>query len=116
MEHNNDCPFFIDCVRECASQIGNISREFDTTIKFCISTNHSNCPFFKYLSNQEKYCEYFKGCSLCGYYKANNLEEFIVLAEAWCFKDFATCARYKMRKSGGMPAPNMLPDSSIIKE
>jgi hypothetical protein len=110
------CPFFIDYVRECSFQIGTICNEFDTIVKFCTSRKNSNCPFFKYLNNQEKYCEYFKECPLCEHFKTKAIEEFISLADAWCFNNFANCARHTIKKSGGMPASNMLPDGNLIRE
>ena len=112
----NKCPLYIDYVRECSEVVGNISLEFATTVRFCVSDNYKNCPFFIFINNREKCCKYFVDCPMCEYFKHNDLDRFIQMAEIWCLKAFTDCQRYKTRKSGAMPSPDMLPDGSRLQK
>ncbi|MBU1086145.1 MAG: hypothetical protein KKD05_01355 [Candidatus Omnitrophica bacterium] len=111
----NFCPMYVDFVRECAGTFGNISMEINTTIRFCVSKNHVNCPFFKYLNNQNKYCPKFITCDMCTYYKNANFDDFIKITSTWCVSNnFDDCARFKSVKAGVKPSEKLMPDGNML--
>jgi hypothetical protein len=114
---NDKCPMYVDYVRECANTMGNISREINTTVEFCMSKNYINCPFFIFIHKPEIYCKYFITCPCCQYFKNKYFDEFIKMSKAWCLNnDFTNCSRYKIREAGNIPPYNLLPDGNKLEE
>ncbi|MDD4294811.1 MAG: hypothetical protein PHP69_04800 [Candidatus Omnitrophica bacterium] len=115
MENQVKCPRYVDYVRECSFHIDTTSRDFNTTIRFCVSENYINCPFFRYLDKPKAYCPHFVDCDLCKYFKNKDFDGFISLAERWCLtSDFINCARYVRGLNGPVP-DNLYPDGTELK-
>lgn len=116
MDQNLFCPQYVDFVRECCFTFGTISQEMDTTLRFCISGNFADCPFFRALDNPPGTCEYFTGCPLCEHYKKKDLHQFVEMTNKWCLKNFCDCARHKLKKAGDIPDKKLHPDGSLLPE
>lgn len=116
MDKNLFCPRYVDYVRECAFAVGTVSREMDTTLRFCTSGDYKQCPFFRFLENPSAACENFDGCPLCAHYKKKEINQFVEMTDEWCLKNFSTCARHQIKKSGGAPDEDLHPSGQRLTD
>lgn len=114
MEKEKFCTRYVDYVRECVFHLNSITKEIDTTLRFCISGDYKDCPFFRFIKNPAAVCENFKDCSLCQHYKNKPIDQFVDLSNTWCLSDFTACARYKIKQSGCTPESTLHPEGHLL--
>lgn len=115
IDKNKFCKFYVDYARECVFEMDSVSLELDTTVRFCVSGDYKDCPFYKFIENPSAACENFKHCDLCKHFKRKGVEQFVDLCNTWCLNDFTSCARYKIKQSGGVPESTLHPDGHLLE-
>lgn len=104
------CPMFIDFTRECVSKNSFVPGN---TFGYCQNEMYKDCPFFKVINGLGDNCEFIIQCQLYKDLGMQHFTEFKEVADKYCLKDYRSCERYKMRKSGIMPPKNLYPDGTI---
>jgi len=84
-----------------------------TTIRFCITDEYKNCPFYRVIKRIKPTCEMI---SICPMYKAlsvKDFDKFLEITGKYCLTDNnVNCERFKIKKPGGKPPDDLLPDGS----
>ena len=109
------CPMWVDYVRECGLKIGFLP---ENTMDFCDTDKYVDCPFYRTLNDIGFHCEYLESCQAYEHFRIHNFTTFVDMAKKWCMSESGpgNCQRYKMRQAGQVPAPEMLPDGSLIEK
>ena len=111
---NMNCPMFVDFVRECSNKIGFIPND---TYTHCTNDSYKDCLFYKAINNISYHCENIFKCPAFKYFGMNNFKKFEEITQKYCLSENnQNCARYKIKKSGQIPPPNLLPDGNSIEE
>lgn len=111
---STNCPLFVDFTRECIQKIGYMPN--DSMFKFCSSSSYVKCPLYRALNNVGNHCEYVYSCVVFRYYGTRNIDKFLEVTQKYCLADTQMgCARYRMKKKGQSPPPDLLPDGGKIE-
>jgi hypothetical protein len=104
---------FVDYVRECMDFI-TLVKEINTTL-YCASEQYQNCPFYKSIKKIGCVCEMVSVCPMYKNLSIRDFDRFKEICRNYCLSDNnVNCVRYKMRKSGNTPPPDLMPDGGML--
>ena len=113
-DENVSCPMYNDLTRECAEnfeEVINISN-----FEFCDSDRYEKCPFFRFLNEPEKCCEYSDNCLHGKTIWASPFERILWVANTYCFSENkVNCERYKVMKADKALPEDLGADGSRIE-
>ena len=93
------CPMYKDFTRECIETFEVIIHL--SNINFCESDRHKECPFYRYINETEKRCEYAERCLHGKTVLETPFERMVSVSKTYCFcENKVNCERYKVMKSG----------------
>lgn len=114
MEEKKSCPMFVDYVRECSKHIGIVPEV--NTVELCTTEKYTTCPFYKSLSKSCPVCELLDRCPIFKELSNKDFDTFVQITEDYCLSEKKMdCERFKIKKSGDKPPPDLMPDGSKLK-
>ena len=114
MENGINCPMFVDYVRECMDYIQIVSEV--NTMKFCVTVEFKNCPFYKAVKKIGCVCEMLVICPIYKKLSIKDFDKFLQITKDFCLSENnANCERLKIKKTGNTPPADLMPDGSSFE-
>ena len=108
------CPMYKDFTRECIEKFEEIITI--SNIDVCESDRYKECPFYRFLNEPEKCCEYVDKCLHGKTIWTSSFERIMWVSKTYCFSENkVNCERYKVMKIGKATPEGLRVDGSRIE-
>jgi len=106
------CPMYVDYARDCVVKIGFLPH---TSLDYCETEKHEECPFFRTINNIGLHCEYVHKCPAFKHFGIHDFEQFVEMANKYCLSENkVNCERFKLRKAEKEAPEDLLPDGTKL--
>ncbi|MFH1653407.1 MAG: hypothetical protein ABIE74_05065 [Pseudomonadota bacterium] len=114
-QEGRQCPLYEDHVRSCVEYIRSVKEI--STLGFCVSEKHEECPFYRSIKKIGSVCEMVERCPI---FKALSIKDFELFRETtkeYCLsQNNIRCKRYILKKAGKDIPLNLMPDGSKLSD